>query len=254
MERRKRAITITGISNIDEVQPGDDLARLIVERAGQEDVKLADGSILVVAQKVVSKAEGRLADLRQVTPSALAVSFAEQYDKDARFVEVVLQQSKRIVKMDHGVLIVETHHGFVCANAGVDGSNVPGKHIVSLLPVDPDASAERLRKQIEEYSGCKCAVIISDTFGRPWREGLTNVAIGVSGMEPLLDYRNTVDEHGFTLHASVLAVADEIAAAAELIMGKLNRIPVVVVEGYSYCAAPGSARKLVRSPERDLFR
>ena len=182
------SVTITGIEGIPEILPGDDLAALIVASARAQDVTLQAGDVLIVTQKVVSKSEGRFVDLREVEPSPLAVELATNWEKDARHVEVVLRESRRIVRMDHGVIICETRHGFVCANAGVDASNVPGNERVLLLPVDPDDSAARIRKGIAVATGADIAVIISDTFGRPWRTGYTEVAIGVAGMLPIIDY------------------------------------------------------------------
>ena len=251
-------ISLVGLPGIPEVTEGDDLARLIMEAAQRARAGLAGGDVLVVAQKVVSKAEGRIISLKDVLPSGLAREFAETWGKDPRFVEVVLRASRRIVRMDRGVIIAETAHGFICANAGVDASNVPGEDRVSLLPVEPDGSAQRLRKDLEKLSGVQTAVIVSDTFGRPWREGLTNVAIGVAGFAPLVSYIGRQDPHGHTLRVTELAVVDELAAAAGLIMGKLERIPVVLIRGYrfpeGYPIEDGRARSLVRSPERDLFR
>jgi coenzyme F420-0:L-glutamate ligase/coenzyme F420-1:gamma-L-glutamate ligase len=209
--------------------------------------------VLVVAQKVVSKSEGRLVELKRVAPSAYACSVAEQFGKDPRQVEVVLRESRRIVRMGNGVIVVETNHGLVCANAGVDTSNVP-EGWVSLLPEDPDASAVRLRDEIASMTGKRTAVVISDTFGRPWREGLTNVAIGVAGFSPLLDYRGLKDSHGHALSATVIAAADELAAAAELVMGKTARRPVAVVRNFPWEAHEGSAAELIRPRKKDLFR
>ena len=237
------------VEGIPEVRPGDDLAALVAEAA---DVRADD--IVVVTHKIVSKAEGRLVDLRTVEPSALAKAFAARHGKDPRQIEVVLRESRRIVRMDRGLIISETHHGFVCANAGVDASNVPGDEVVCLLPVDPDASSARLRERLAQRAGSDLAVIVSDSFGRPWRDGITNVAIGVAGMRPLVDYRGETDPHGFPLEASVLAVADELAAAAELVMGKTAGIPIAIVRGYPYERAAGTGRALIMPPERDLFR
>jgi coenzyme F420-0:L-glutamate ligase/coenzyme F420-1:gamma-L-glutamate ligase len=249
-----------------EIKPGDNLCATILaalrqpsrtrahnRQARSSDALLAPGSILVVAQKVVSKAEGRLVDLETVTPSVQAQEWAGRYDKDPRMVEAVLRETRRVVRMDRGVLISETHHGFVCANAGVDASNAPMGTVV-LLPEDPDRSARELRSDLEEALKVNLAVIISDTFGRPWRQGLTNVALGVAGLSPLTDYRGRVDFYGRTLRATVLAVADELAAAAELVMGKTLGIPVVVIEGFQYQPGAGSGRELIRSHEDDLFR
>jgi coenzyme F420-0:L-glutamate ligase/coenzyme F420-1:gamma-L-glutamate ligase len=243
------AVRVLPVEGIPEVRPGDDLAALVAEAA---DVRADD--IVVVTHKIVSKAEGRLVDLRTVEPSALAKAFAARYRKDPRQIEVVLRESRRIVRMDRGLIISETHHGFVCANAGVDASNVPGDEVVCLLPVDPDASSARLRERLAQRAGSDLAVIVSDSFGRPWRDGITNVAIGVAGMRPLVDYRGETDPHGFPLEASVLAVADELAAAAELVMGKTAGIPIAIVRGYPYERAAGTGRALIMPPERDLFR
>jgi coenzyme F420-0:L-glutamate ligase/coenzyme F420-1:gamma-L-glutamate ligase len=246
-----RSLEILPVEGIPEVQPGDDLSELISRTAGED---LRAGDILIVTHKIVSKAEGRLVDLRAIEPSALAKGFAARYERDPRQIEVVLRESRRIVRMDRGLIIAETRHGFVCANAGVDVSNVPGDDRVCLLPVDPDASAARLRKAIVARTGFNLAVIVSDSFGRPWREGITNVAIGVSGMDPLADYRGQRDPHGRPLEASVLAAADELAAAAELVMGKTAGIPVAIVRGYPYERGSGTGKDLLMPPERDLFR
>jgi len=247
-------ISMVALPGIPEVAEGDDLARFIAEAAERAGTGLATGDVLVVAQKVVSKAEGRVVWLKEVVPSGLARQFAATWGKDPRFVEAVLRESRRIVRMDRGVIIAETTHGFICANAGVDASNVPGEDRISLLPVDPDGSAGRLRKALEDGCGARVAVIVSDTFGRPWREGLTNVAIGVAGLSPLVSYIGQQDPHGHTLRVTELAVADELAAAAGLLMGKLERIPAVLIRGYRFPAADGRAHSLVRSAERDLFR
>jgi coenzyme F420-0:L-glutamate ligase/coenzyme F420-1:gamma-L-glutamate ligase len=244
-------LEVMPVEGIPEVHPGDDLSKLIARAAGED---LRAGDILVVTHKIVSKAEGRLVDLRTIEPSALAKGFATRYEKDPRQIEVVLRESRRIVRMDHGLIISETHHGFVCANAGVDASNVPGEMTVCLLPVDPDASAATLRSALASQAGQDLAVIISDSFGRAWREGITNVAIGVAGMEPLADYRGHTDPHGFPLAASILAVADELAAAAELVMGKTTGVPVAIIRNYAYKPGPGTSRDLLMAPEKDLFR
>lgn len=248
------AIQIIPVRGIGDVRPGDDLASLILGALEGAAQPLEDGDVLVVTQKVVSKAEGRLVDPSTVEPSHMARMVAAQGAKDAHHYEVVLRETRRIVRMDRGVLICETHHGLVCANAGVDESNVAGGRMLTLLPEDPDASAERLRRAARERAGVDIAVIISDTFGRPWREGQVNVAIGVAGMAPLADYAGQPDAYGYTLRATNIAVADEIAAAAELVMGKTDQVPAAIVRGYSYIRAEGSAAQLVRAPERDLFR
>ena len=240
------------MAGIGEVVESNDLAALIA--AATRPRPLADGDVVVVTQKVVSKAEGRLVDLRTVEPSAFARQIAECYGKDARHVEVVLRESRRIVRMDHGVVIAETHHGFICANAGVDASNVPGAHVLVLLPVDPDASAERIRQGLAARLGVRVGVVISDTFGRVWRLGQTNVAIGVAGLRPLVSYVGQRDPYGYDLRVTSLAVADEIAGAAELVMGKVDAVPVAVVRGLGHLLGEGRARDLVRPPESDLFR
>lgn len=251
MQAELRIIPVRGIG---EVQPGDDLAALILGALAGQDVILADGDILVVTQKIVSKAEGRVIDPSTIEPSHMARMIAAQGAKDPSHYEVVLRESRRIVRMDRGVLITETHHGLICANAGVDESNVAGGHAVTLLPVDPDRSAAGLRTAIQAQHGVDVAVIISDTFGRPWREGQVNFAIGLSGIAALADYAGQHDQHGYELRVSKIAVADELAAAAELVMGKIDAVPVAIIRGYAYTRAEASARDLIRPAERDMFR
>ena len=252
-------LRVIGLGGIPEVRSGDDLGALIVDSIERSGVGLLAGDVLVITHKIVSKAEGRLVDLKAIEPSAMALSWARRYDKDPRQVEVVLRESTRIVKMDRAVLITETAHGFVCANAAVDASNV-APDTVCLLPVDPDASAARLRVEIGSRFGFLSddapAVIISDSFGRPWRQGIVNIAIGVSGMAPLADYRGQYDAAGYELNVSVLAVADELAAAAELVMNKLDARPVALIRGYvpPTNGPHGTGRDLVLDPARDLFR
>jgi coenzyme F420-0:L-glutamate ligase / coenzyme F420-1:gamma-L-glutamate ligase len=247
-------ISITGITHIPEVRPGDDLTALLLEGARASGVTFEQGDVLIVTQKIVSKAEGRLVDLREVEPSDLARRYSEAWGKDPRQIEVVFRESRRIVRMERGLVISETHHGFVCANAGVDASNVPGEHIVALLPADPDASALRLREEIQRATGVEVPVVISDSFGRPWRNGITNVAVGISGLEPLIDYRGRYDEHGYLLSATIIAIADELSSAAELVMGKLDAAPAALVRGYPFTPAEGRGRDMVMDPSRDLFR
>ncbi len=252
MQSEIRIIPVRGVG---EVAPGDDLAGLLLGALAGAGQALADGDVLVVTQKVVSKAEGRLVDPATVEPSAFARQIAAQGRKDAGFQEVVLRESRRIVKMANGVLITETHHGLICANSGVDESNVAGGRVVCLLPEDPDASAARLRAQIRERAGVTVAVIISDTFGRPWRDGQVNVAIGCAGIAPLSDYAGQADPYGYTMHATLIAVADELASAAELAMGKVDRVPAAIVRGYAYTPSEeATARALLRDPRFDLFR
>ena len=243
-----------GLTGIPEVRTGDDLAALLVDALRRHGLRVEPGDVLVVTQKVVSKAEGRIVDLATIEPSPLALEAAERWGKDAAMVEVVLRESRRIVRMDRGVIISETRHGFVCANAGVDASNVPGDRHVALLPLDPDASAAKLRAAIGAAMGVAPAVIISDTFGRPWREGTTEVAIGVAGMPPARDYTGVRDPFGYEMRTSVIAVADELASTAELVCGKVERIPAALLRGFAPGEGEGTAQDLVRDPERDLFR
>ena len=251
---RTMQLTIIGIVGMPEVRPGDDLPGLIAAGLRATKVALQVGDILVVTQKIVSKAEGSLVDLEGIEPSPFAVEYARQWGKDPRQIEVVLRESKRIVRMDKGILISETHHGFVCANAGVDASNIPGGHLVSLLPRDPDGSAASIRQGVREAAGVDVPVIISDSFGRSWRNGIINVAIGVSGLQPVIDYRGQDDPFGYRMSATVIAVADELACAAELVMGKVDGCPVALIRGYRYVPAEGTAREIIMDPERDMFR
>jgi coenzyme F420-0:L-glutamate ligase / coenzyme F420-1:gamma-L-glutamate ligase len=246
-----KGIELIPVEGFPEVRPGDDLAGMV---AGAVQGSLRSGDVLVVTHKIMSKAEGRLVDLGSVEPSALAKEYAARWGKDPRQIEVVLRESRRVVRMDRGVVISETRHGFVCANAGVDASNVPGEDTVCLLPVDPDRSAARLREALRRRLGVEVAVVVSDSFGRAWRFGITDVAIGVSGMDPLADYRGQNDPHGYPMEASVLAVADELAAAAELVMGKTDGVPVAIVRGYAYGRDAGTGQDLLMPPERDMFR
>ncbi len=254
-----KAIRIWGLIGIPEILPGTDLAQTILTalmRSGwspNDSPDRADPLVLVVAQKVVSKSEGCLVRLADIVPSAQARAWASAHHKDPHMVEVVLQQAQRIVRMDRGIIIAETHHGYICANAGVDASNAPSGTVV-LLPPNPDQSAERLRQKFEESLGRNVAVIISDTFGRPWRTGLTNVALGVAGLSPVIDYRGQIDSYGRSLRATTIAAADELAGAAELVMGKTTGIPTAVIEGFPYSPALGSGRDLIRHAEEDLFR
>jgi coenzyme F420-0:L-glutamate ligase/coenzyme F420-1:gamma-L-glutamate ligase len=249
------ALQIIGVDHIPEVRPGDDLVGLIIDGMVQSKTPPLDGDVLVVTQKIVSKAEGQLVDLTTIEPSALAMQWAERYEKDPRQIEVVLREAVRIVRMERGILIAETRHGFVCANAGVDASNV-SPDTVCLLPEDPDRSAERIRQGITRELGVEVGVFVSDSFGLPWRNGIIHVAIGVAGIPALADYRGQTDAAGYSLHVTVLAVADEIAAAAELIMNKLDARPVAIVRGYQFpvAAEPGTGRDLVMDSSRDLFR
>jgi coenzyme F420-0:L-glutamate ligase / coenzyme F420-1:gamma-L-glutamate ligase len=242
-------LELIGVEGLPEVRPRDDLGQLISSRA-----TLETGDVLVVAQKVVSKSEGRLVNLRSVKAGEEAVRIAAQLvaSPDPRMVQVILDESVRVLRSER-VLITETRHGFVCANGGVDHSNVPGDDELTLLPEDPDASANRLRGRLLELTGVDVGVIVSDTFGRPWRLGIVNVALGVAGLPALLDLRGSVDDAGKQLQATVLAPADELAAAAGLVMGKTNRAPVVIVRGLGL-QGHGTGRDLVRPAAEDLFR
>jgi coenzyme F420-0:L-glutamate ligase/coenzyme F420-1:gamma-L-glutamate ligase len=252
MSTELRIIPITGIGEID---PGADLGDLIYDALRQQQLTLQQGDVLVVTQKIISKAEERVVNLEMIEPSEFAKAFAERNDKDARHVEVVLRESKRIVRMDHGVLISETNHGFICANAGVDESNVEGGEFLTLLPDDSDQSAQTIRTRLQQLSHeDDIAVIVSDTWGRAWRNGQVNMAIGVAGMEALADYRGQHDAYGYELRASIIAVADELSSAAELVMGKVDRIPVALIRGYRYIQAEGSVHTLTRDSSTDMFR
>lgn len=250
-------IELIAITGLPEIKPGDCLGKLIASAAARQKTPLRNSDVLVVAQKVVSKSENRFVDLKTVKPSAPAVQLGKAGGKDARQMEVALRESKAIVRMDmaRGILISETRHGFVCANAGVDASNVPGEDVVLLLPEDPDASAERIAGEARAASGVgRVAVIVSDTFGRPFREGHTDVAIGVAGLEPMVDYRGTRDTVGKTLKVTQMALADELAGAAELVMGKTAGIPAVIVRGLRLQSGTGKATRLLRRRDFDLFR
>jgi coenzyme F420-0:L-glutamate ligase/coenzyme F420-1:gamma-L-glutamate ligase len=244
---------VIGVEGLGEVRPGDDVADLIVRAAEGQGTRLQSGDVLVIGQKIVSKAEGRLVRLGDVVPSPVARTMAAGLGRDPRLVEIILRESSRVVRMDKGVLVVETHHGWVCANAGVDQSNVD-RDTVALLPEDPDRSAREARERLRTVHGVEVGVIVADTFGRPWREGLTNVAIGVAGLAPLLTYVGELDPAGHQLQATVIAVADELASAAELVMGKLDRIPVAIVRGLRLAPSDEGATPLRRDPARDLFR
>jgi coenzyme F420-0:L-glutamate ligase/coenzyme F420-1:gamma-L-glutamate ligase len=244
---------VIGVEGLPEVQRDVDVAALLVEAARAQGTPLAARDVIVVSQKIVSKAEGAMVRLSEVTPSARAEEVARVVARDPRLVEVILGESRRVVRQAKDVLIVETHHGFVCANAGVDQSNVDAD-VACLLPRDPDASARGLRDRIAALTGHSLAVIIADTFGRPWREGLANVAVGIAGIAPLKSYLGELDPAGHVLQATVLAVADELAAAAEPVMGKLDRVPVALIRGVDWAPAEASIGALLRDPARDLFR
>jgi coenzyme F420-0:L-glutamate ligase/coenzyme F420-1:gamma-L-glutamate ligase len=248
-----KRLQLIGVENIGEVRAGDSVGRLIAEACAQEGVQLSDDDVVVVAQKIVSKAEGRLVDLAKVRPSKRARELARQLAKDPKLVEVILSQSRAILRAGGRALIVETHHGFVCANAGVDQSNV-GIGQVALLPEDPDVSARRIREEIRSHTNKQPAIIITDSFGRPWRLGTVDVAVGIAGIKSVKDERGLKDRFGYELRAAVAAIADEIAAAAELVMGKRDGVPVVIVRGCQIEKEEGSVKELLRPAAEDLFR
>jgi len=241
-----------------EIRAGESLSARLLAAARSLRLTFLDGDVLVVKHKVVSKAEGAMVALDSIRPSKASRIWARRYGLDARVSELAVRESRRIVRRKHGVLITETRHGFVCANSGVDVSNVDGGRHAVLLPVNPDHSAARLRRALTKQLGIEIAVIVSDSFGRPWREGLTEVAIGVAGMQPLVDYRGRSDPHGYSLHATVDAVADELACAAGLVCGKLASTPACIIRGYAYVRenrrGRGGARALIRPAKNDLFR
>jgi coenzyme F420-0:L-glutamate ligase/coenzyme F420-1:gamma-L-glutamate ligase len=245
-------VQILPLPGLPEIRRGDDLARLILGAVRMQDFRVAAGDVFVVAQKIVSKAEGRIVPLVSISPSARAAKWAADWSKDPRVIELVLREAKRIIRMERGVIVAETSHGFVCANAGIDLSNADEGTAI-LLPEDPDASARALQTRLGENLGVDIGIIISDTFGRPWREGLVNVALGVAGIAPLIDYRGERDANGKLLQATIIALADEMASAAELVMGKADRVPVAIIRGVAR-AGNGSGRDLIRPEEQDLFR
>jgi coenzyme F420-0:L-glutamate ligase / coenzyme F420-1:gamma-L-glutamate ligase len=251
-------IKLIPIKGIPEIKAGDDLSSIVFDSINKQDQEIHDKDIFVIAQKIVSKSEGRIVDLNTVKPSSFAKKLGEELIKDPKIVEVILSETKRIIKMqrktDTGVLVVENKDGLVLANAGVDASNVSGGDCVSLLPEDSDSSAKTVVEGIKDMSGRDISVIITDTVGRPWREGLTEIAIGCWGISPLKDYRHQKDKEGYELTATLIAIADEIACAAGLLMGKNDSVPVVIVRGYEYELDYSGSKKLIRDPQFDLFR
>jgi coenzyme F420-0:L-glutamate ligase / coenzyme F420-1:gamma-L-glutamate ligase len=249
-----KRLELIGLEGIGEIRSGDSIGRLICEACSAQNIALDDHDVLIVAQKIISKAEGRMVRLDTISPSARAREVARELDKEPELVEVILGESRSIIRTGGRALIVETHHGFVCANAGVDQSNV-GLRQVALLPEDPDRSARAIRREIVSNSGRQPAVIVSDSFGRAWRVGTVDVAIGVAGMSPIKDERGLDDRYGYRLKAAVAAIADEFAAAAELVMGKRDGVPVVIARGYSIePKEDGSVQELLRPQAEDLFR
>lgn len=247
-------LSIFGIPGLPEIVPGSGLAAMIAEAASAAGTPLKDGDVVVVTSKIVSKAEGRVVALDSVQVSPFASQYAERWEKDPAIVEIVLQESRRVVRQVGPILITETRHGFICANSGVDQSSSGGHGLAVLLPIDPDASAARIRTSLKAR-GVDAAVIISDTFGRPWREAQTDVAIGIAGMQPVVSYIGQVDPHGHEFRVQALCVADELAGAAELVKGNLSRVPVAVVRGYQWdLDETGTMQSIIRDSERDLFR
>jgi coenzyme F420-0:L-glutamate ligase / coenzyme F420-1:gamma-L-glutamate ligase len=237
-----------------EILPGVSIAEKLFETLRKKRERLRPGDVLVVKHKIISKSEGRLADLATITPSAESIAWATQYNLDARVVELAVRESRSVIRRKNGVLITETRHGFLCANSGIDVSNVDGGKTALLLPKDPDHSAANLRRALKKKTGVSVPVIITDSFGRPWREGLTEFAIGIAGMKPLRDDRGKRDPHGYKLKASVEAIADELACAAGLVCGKLNRAPACIVRGFPHESGPGRVANLLRPAANDLFR
>jgi coenzyme F420-0:L-glutamate ligase/coenzyme F420-1:gamma-L-glutamate ligase len=250
----KKMIQIFGLGKIPLVKRGDKVGDQIVKAAKEEGLQILDRDIVVVAQKVVSKAEDRVFPLKSITPSAFAKALSKTTGKDPRHLEAILSETQNIIRMREAHLIVETRHGFICANAGVDRSNVEKADSVALLPIDPDKSAHKIRERIRELTGADVGVIVSDTFGRAWRIGQVDVAIGLDGLRPIADYRGKEDMFGYVLNVTQIAVADELASAAELVMKKSDGIPAAIVRGFEYPRGKGSARDLIRPREEDLFR
>jgi len=248
-----KRIEVIPLFGIPEVSKGDDLAALILDAVDDNSLALYDGDVVVVKHKIVSKAEGRVVRLDSVAPGKRAKALAKMQGKDPRLVELVLSESVRVVRAGHGVIITETKQGFVCANSGIDQSNV-GKESVALLPIDPDRSADRLRRKLERLTGRELAVVVTDTFGRPWRLGQTDVAIGCSGVLPLVEYAGRRDKFGYELRVTEPSIVDEIAGAAELAIGKLNGIPAAIVRGVEYTRGEGTVKEMLMPPDRDLFR
>lgn len=247
-------IQIIGLRKIPLTKRGDNIAEQIVNAAKEEGVPLSNDDVLVIAQKIVSKAEGRIVDLNTIKPTPKAEEISKASGKDPRHVETILRESAKVMRLKGPHIIVQTHHGFVCANAGVDKSNVESADSVVVLPVDPDKSAKEIRVGIRKLTGLDVGIIISDTFGRAWRNGQVNVAIGVDGLKPMIDYRGSKDIFGHVLNVTQMAVADELASAAELVMKKTDGIPVAVIKGVDYVRGAGSVRDLIRLEEEDLFR
>jgi coenzyme F420-0:L-glutamate ligase/coenzyme F420-1:gamma-L-glutamate ligase len=260
-ERKKRAsneriaeLRVIPIAVAGEIKTGDSVIKNLLQSLRKNNLAFESGDILVVKHKIVSKTEGRIVDLATIKPSAASIAWAKKYNLDARVIELALRESRAVIRRKNGVVITETHHGFICANSGVDVSNVDGGRHALLLPADPDRSARELHRELKKHTALAIPVLITDTFGRPWREGLVDFCIGVAGMKPLRDDRGRRDPHGYTLHVSLEAVADELACAAGLVCGKLNRTPACIIRGFAYEPARGRTRDLLRPVASDLFR
>jgi coenzyme F420-0:L-glutamate ligase/coenzyme F420-1:gamma-L-glutamate ligase len=252
--QQSRELRVIPLPLRDEIRPGDSLAEKLLAALKRHKLSLMKGDILVIKHKIVSKAEGQFVELDSIRPSPNSYAWARRYKLDARVTEVALAQSRRIVRRKRGVLITETGHGLICANSGVDVSNVNGGQHALLLPEDPDRSAQQLHREMKKSLKLSIPVIITDSFGRPWREGLTEVAIGIAGMKPLHDFRGRRDPHGYPLRVSIEAVADELACAAGLVCGKLARTPACIIRGFPYRPGRGQASELIRPATTDLFR
>lgn len=248
-------VRIIGIGGMPELNPGDDLPGLMMDAAAAQNTPIQQDDILVVTQKIISKVEGKVMSIEEVEASPFALTITEGHRRDPRHTEMILREARRIVRMERGVIIAETKHGFFCANAGIDASNIPGDKTIALLPDDSDASARHIRNAVQTRLGINVAVIVSDTFGRPWRNGAANCAIGVAGIDPLLDYVGSLDAYGNILHTTQIAIADELAAAAELVTGKALGIPVSIIRGYQFQPTENAnIQRLLRNNEKDLFR
>ena len=252
--RKITQINLIPIAFAGEIKAGDSLADKLLQSLRQHEIAFQPGDILVVKHKIVSKSEGRMVDLATITPSASSISWARKYKLDARIIELARRESRAVIRRKHGVFITETRHGFICANSGVDVSNVDGGRHALLLPADADQSARELHRELKKRTALAIPVLITDSFGRPWREGLVDFCIGIAGMKTLRDDRGRRDPHGYILHASFEAIADELACAAALVCGKLNRKPACIIRGFRYQPARGSARGLLRPKANDLFR
>jgi len=247
-------IRLIPIALANDIKPGDSIAEKLLQSLRQKEIEFEPGDILVVKHKIVSKAEGRMVDLATIKPSAASITWAKKYQLDARVIELALRESRSVIRRKNGVLITETRHGFICANSGVDVSNVDGGRHALLLPTDPDLSARDLHRELKKRTALSIPVLITDSFGRPWREGLVDFCIGIAGMKALRDDRGRRDPHGYKLQASLEAVADELACAAALVCGKLNRTPASIIRGFPYQPARGRTRDLLRPAANDLFR